>query len=84
MGGGGKIENIKNVGINLDSQSYESYFSSLGKHARQNIRTANNRINTDQKTVSFEIADDYVSKKSLHRECMKIYIKRLKKKVCRI
>lgn len=78
--GGGKIENVKNVSINLDSQTYESYFSSLGKHARQNIRTANNRIDTDQKSVSFELVDDYASKKNLHRECMKTFIKRLRKR----
>lgn len=30
--------------------------------------------------MSFELVDDYASKKNLHRECMKIYIKRLRKR----
>lgn len=37
------------------SEDYEAYYQALSKHSRQNIRTAYNRMNRDEKTYEFEI-----------------------------
>lgn len=48
-----KKEVNTSVDINLHND-YDSYFKSLSKNARQNIRTAYNRLAKDQKEISFE------------------------------
>lgn len=40
---------VENVAVQLEEETYDNYFSSLTKHAKQNIRTAYNRMSTDQK-----------------------------------
>lgn len=42
-------DDVENVAVQLGEEIYDNYFSSLTKHAKQNIRTAYNRMSTDQK-----------------------------------
>lgn len=43
---------VQNLSIKLDGYTYDDFFSTLGKHVRQNIRTAYNRLNKDGKEIS--------------------------------
>lgn len=44
-----------NVRIKFNDCDYESYFVRLDKHARQNVRTAYNRLRTDGKDFALEV-----------------------------
>lgn len=45
---------VSNVHIDFDA-GYEAWHASLTKHARQNIRTAYNRMKTDDVTMQFQV-----------------------------
>ena len=63
------------VSLNLPA-SEEDYLKILSKSSKQNLRTANNRLNKDGKQIVF-VLDDIALDKSL---CLKIKNSRLKKK----
>lgn len=48
-----EIENSKSVCIDLGDRGYSGYFEQLGKHAKQNLRTAYNRCRRNGKSISF-------------------------------
>ena len=57
--------------------SYDEYYSSLSKHQRQNLRTAYNRLKTDNLDISFKIFDKSAQiSKSLWNKCERIYEER--------
>ena len=57
--------------------SYNEYYSSLSKHQRQNLRTAYNRLKTDNLDISFKIFDKSAQiSKSLWNKCERIYEER--------
>ncbi|MBQ8430606.1 MAG: hypothetical protein IJX26_01510 [Clostridia bacterium] len=62
------------VKINF-SNSYEDYYSSLSKSARQNLRTAYNRANTDNLKFDFHIHFGKADKKT-QKQLNKIYLNR--------
>lgn len=76
-------EMVQNVQIPLPD-SYDSYFNGLSKHARQNVRTAYNRISRDNHTLAFHLysadsADPQMlsqMRKAL-RQYTRIYLNRL-------
>lgn len=51
---GEKLSQSECVCISLGCD-YDAYYKSLSKHARQNIRTAYNRLNRDEKTYTFHV-----------------------------
>lgn len=64
------------VSIELPT-SYEQYYTSLSKHQRQNLRTAYNRLKTDNLDISFKIFDKSAQiSKSLWNKCERIYEER--------
>lgn len=73
------IPNV-NIGFNERGINYDSYFHSLTKSNRQNIRTAYNRMASAKQSFSFEIfSNDLFSNKISHSEYSKnlnLYIKR--------
>lgn len=71
-------DDVENVSIFLREESYEEYFASLGKHAKQNIRTAYNRMIKDNLNYKSEFLFGGVNKNLLHKKCMKVYQDRLK------
>jgi len=77
----GKLKNLVKfedcnecVKINF-SKDYEEYYSSLSKSARQNLRTAYNRANTDNLKFEFDIHFGKTSKK-VQNQLNKIYLNR--------
>ena len=48
-------DDVENVAVLLEEETYDDYFSSLTKHAKQNIRTAYNRMSTDQKSYECKL-----------------------------
>lgn len=68
---------VENVAVQLEEETYDNYFSSLTKHAKQNIRTAYNRMSTDQKVYECKFYGGGTEKRQLHKECMKVYQGRL-------
>ena len=60
------------VGIRIPS-SVEEYHKSLSKNSRQNLRTANNRLNKDGRELYFNFDDQQVDKK----KCLEIREARL-------
>lgn len=70
------INDIEGVIINKEFDDYDSYFNSLSKHVRQNLRTAYNRLKKDQISYDLEIyreSDNSTRKKELLKQCEKIY-----------
>lgn len=61
---------------------YDSYYQSLSKHMRQNIRTAYNYLEKNEIEFTFEIIKGKDLKRADEDEMMKIYIKRLFKNDC--
>lgn len=61
------------------NDSYDEYYNSLTKNARQNLRTAYNRTSTDNYEVKFEFYRGKI-KKELSKQLEKLYIARLKNK----
>lgn len=57
-------------------ESYEDYFASLSKNARQNARTAYNRLNTQNKTISFRCTLDSAGFNISFSELCKVYYNR--------
>lgn len=57
------------------TEDYDKYYSSLTKHARQNLRTAYNRLATDGKKLSFSFTFGKTNKK-LARKLKNIYLNR--------
>ena len=73
-------DDVENVAVLLEEEAYDDYFSSLTKHAKQNIRTAYNRISTDQKSYECKLyvcGGGKTEKRQLHKECMRVYQERL-------
>ena len=74
-------DDVENVAVLLEEEAYDDYFSSLTKHAKQNIRTAYNRISTDQKSYECKLyvvwGGEKTEKRQLHKECMRVYQERL-------
>lgn len=58
---------------------YEAYYQSLTKHARQNLRTAYNRLKTDELTYKFEFVMGQTDKK-LASKLKNLYLNRRAKK----
>lgn len=56
-------------------EDYESYYSSLSKHMKQNIRTAYNRLKTDDGEYGFECVS-YSKMHGLEKELQRLYIDR--------
>ena len=67
----------KNENVEIDaSQPYEAYVASLSKNTRQNIRTAYNRLKSDEHSYEVEtIADSPIPAAELQR-LMDVYIER--------
>ena len=74
----------KSVSIELQISNWQGYFDSLGKHVRQNVRTAYNRIRRDGHKVSFAFYSAVGSGKELRdltarrvlAQCRQLYLKR--------
>ncbi len=73
----------KNVNVNIAYDTYEEYFSTLSKHAKQNLRTAYNRAERDGKKIElvWYSGDVNTLKKNPEarrdiKECMNLYIDR--------
>jgi hypothetical protein len=67
----------KCVYIPLKGQTYSTYFDSLTKHQRQNIRTAYNKIKKEEITISVKAYDNNTAfPKRIRRACSKIYVRR--------
>lgn len=60
--------------------SYGEYHSSLSKNTRQNLRTAYNRMNTDNRKYSFEVFNGTPVPGKLIKELMSVYCKRRSEK----
>lgn len=58
--------------------SYENYYNALDKHVRQNVRTAYNRMKTDEKTWQVELIEGKDVGKELLKEMMDVYVERRK------
>ena len=56
-------------------EDYESYYGSLSKHMKQNLRTAYNRLKTDDGEYEFECIP-YSEMKDLRKELQTLYIDR--------
>ena len=73
----------ENGNINIEFDSYEDYFQTLSKHAKQNLRTAYNRAERDGKKIELvcyhgdtkTLRKDSKIRKDLD-ECMKLYTER--------
>ena len=61
------------------TDDYEAYYGSLSKHARQNLRTAYNRLKTDGLEFRFEFIDGKTDKK-LASKLKNLYLDRRAKK----
>jgi CelD/BcsL family acetyltransferase involved in cellulose biosynthesis len=57
-----------------DVENYENYYSSLSKNARQNLRTAYNRLNRDGKVIEFKFNRHLTN--GQFNEIMELYVKR--------
>lgn len=75
-------EPVNNVQIPLP-ESYESYVKGLSKHARQNLRTAGNRLERDGHTMEVHFYPIYEGNPGVRREARKafagymdVYVKR--------
>ena len=62
------------VGIQIPL-SIDEYLKLLSKHSRQNLRTANNRINKDGKSIIFDMDDTHIDKD----DCLRIRESKLNK-----
>ncbi len=73
----------ENVNINISYDSYDEYFATLSKHAKQNLRTAYNRAERDGKKIELicysgdtkTLKKDSKARKDIE-DCMKLYTKR--------
>lgn len=52
----GEPEIAKSICVKIDFESYDSWYGSLSKSCKQNIRTAYNRINRENKTLDITTA----------------------------
>jgi CelD/BcsL family acetyltransferase involved in cellulose biosynthesis len=69
------VSDRANVIVNIaNHEDYDQYFASLSKNARQNLRTAYNRLNRDAKDVDFKFVEN-ISDKQFSEE-MQLYFKR--------
>lgn len=69
------IKNYENYAVKLED--YDEYFKSLSKSTRQNIRTAYNRMNTDDlnyKLVRYDMHSPYLE--NIIKSCNRIYQQR--------
>lgn len=72
------------VYINLGVGTHEQYFAALGKHAKQNVRTAYNRMTRDNHTCRFSfysrsgigLAIDSADGRSVIEQCERLYCDR--------
>lgn len=76
----GDLNNKKEicVKINFTTNDYESYYTSLSKHMRQNLRTAYNRINKDNISYHLKKYDSTTGNpdKNTWQKCQKMYEER--------
>jgi len=77
------IKTWENVNINIAYKDYDEYFATLSKHAKQNLRTAYNRAERDEKKIVLVCysGDTKTLKKNAKARkdieaCMKLYTKR--------
>ncbi|MCR4662598.1 MAG: GNAT family N-acetyltransferase [Endomicrobiaceae bacterium] len=68
------MESVKSVNVNFIS--WDTYFSGLSKSQRQNIRTAYNRLNRENKSFSFLSTTNNQQATALYNKCFKLYMKR--------
>lgn len=71
------VESSENVNVAIQAEDdYDSYFGRLSKSVKQNVRTAYNRMNTDEKeyTIHFHFPGNITSKEL--NEVMDVYIRR--------
>lgn len=76
-----EITQVKNTKINIGQyDSYEAYWGSLKKHAKQNVRTAYNRINREDRKLEFNFYDSAkIISKAFHpqlEEYLNLYLRR--------
>ena len=71
------IRENTNITVPLNG-SYDSYYSNLDKHARQNIRTAYNRMKTDGRRWSIECIEGGKLTKEKLKKMMDVYVNRRK------
>lgn len=69
----------ENINITIPSHgSYDDYYGGLDKHARQNMRTAYNRMKTDEMNWSFEVIQGEELNSEVKKELMNVYLCRRK------
>jgi len=69
----------ENMNITIPiGESYESYYASLSKNTRQNVRTAYNRMNTDGRQWTMELLDGKELTRTVEKELMDVYVARRK------
>jgi CelD/BcsL family acetyltransferase involved in cellulose biosynthesis len=70
------LKETKCVGINIE-KTYEEFLKKLKKSVRQNLRTANNRLKTDNKEAYFEIYHNEKIDRHLVSDLQKVYYSRI-------
>lgn len=60
--------------------THEEYIAGLTKNAKQNIRTAYNRMRSDEKSFQFEFYEGQPVPEKEHRELLNVYCKRRREK----
>ncbi|MBP3314116.1 MAG: GNAT family N-acetyltransferase [Oscillospiraceae bacterium] len=55
---------------------FEEYSASLSKNTRQNLRTAYNRLQKDEKTFELQVVDHHAMSRNLRHKLLKIYADR--------
>ena len=69
---------MENVSINIGND-YESYFSSLSKHTRQNVRTAYNRVKKEGTSLNYSVFINQKIPQKLLNELIELYCDRHEK-----
>lgn len=67
---------VNRVNYYIDGRDYETWFRSLSKGIRQNVRTSYNRMNSDGKTFNYQIYDSTTIPSKLYKETIKCYVSR--------
>ena len=57
-------------------EGYDAYYAGLSKSVRQNLRTAYNRLNRDQKTIELTVCRTEPFEPALWQEALRIHVKR--------
>lgn len=67
----------KEICVKIDFNSYDKWFSSLSKSCRQNIRTAYNRINREEKTLKFNFYINEFPNKQYYNDHISLFARRI-------